>query len=137
MMSRFLRRYFSRTACPIPTPWKCEEGVPRILGSEVFGELGKIPVEIGEEEITAARFAVDEYNKRQNDGLSYERVVEAERQIVAGYMYYLTMEVKKKEDEELKICKAQVWERPWLKQMQLEVFELKPLNAEAAAKVKP
>ncbi|KAH9288654.1 hypothetical protein KI387_032771, partial [Taxus chinensis] len=139
--SRFLRRFCTDTTYPIPPNLKREYDVRSMAITEGFRRIckaeGKVPVEIGEREVAAARFAVDEYNKRQNDDLSYERVVKAERLLVAGSKYYLIMEVKKKEREELKICKAEVWDRPWLKQKQLKVFEFKRPTAEAEAKVKP
>ncbi|OEL27937.1 Cystatin-1 [Dichanthelium oligosanthes] len=41
-----------------------------------------------------ARFAVDEHNKKTNALLEYEKLVKAKTQVVAGTMYYLTVEVK-------------------------------------------
>ncbi|KAJ0629520.1 putative Cystatin domain-containing protein [Helianthus annuus] len=39
-----------------------------------------------------ARFAVDEYSKKQNTLLEFERVLDAKQQIVAGTMYYFILE---------------------------------------------
>ncbi|KAH9324646.1 hypothetical protein KI387_004824, partial [Taxus chinensis] len=49
------------------------------------------------------RFAVDQHNAQQNEigkgVLSFGRVVKAETQVVAGTMYYLTIEAKQAEGD--------------------------------------
>nr|AAY57864.1 cysteine proteinase inhibitor [Zea mays subsp. parviglumis]AAY57868.1 cysteine proteinase inhibitor [Zea mays subsp. parviglumis] len=76
-----------------------------------------------------ARFAVDEHNKKANALLGFEKLVKAKTQVVAGTMYYLTIEVK--DGEVKKLYEAKVWEKPWenLKGLQ----EFKPVEEGASA----
>ncbi|XP_057480858.1 cysteine proteinase inhibitor A-like [Actinidia eriantha] len=39
-----------------------------------------------------ARFAIDEYNKKQNAHLEFEKLVDAKKQMVAGVMYCIKLE---------------------------------------------
>ncbi|KAF2290067.1 hypothetical protein GH714_001713 [Hevea brasiliensis] len=40
-----------------------------------------------------ARYAVDDYNQKQNALLEFKKVVNAKQQVVAGTIYYITLEV--------------------------------------------
>ncbi|KAL0390740.1 UNVERIFIED_CONTAM: Multicystatin [Sesamum calycinum] len=51
-----------------------------------------IPVEVTPEIIDLGRFAVDEHNKKEHTCLEFKKVWSAERQLVKGYNYYLTLE---------------------------------------------
>ncbi|KAK4408342.1 hypothetical protein Sango_0415400 [Sesamum angolense] len=51
-----------------------------------------VPVEVTPEIIALGRFAVDEHNKKQHTCLEFKKVWSAERQLVNGYNYYLTLE---------------------------------------------
>ncbi|CAD6236341.1 unnamed protein product [Miscanthus lutarioriparius] len=76
-----------------------------------------------------ARFAVDEHNKKANVLLGYEKLVKAKTQVVAGTMYYLTVEVK--DGEVKKLYEAKVWEKPWENFKELQEF--KPVEEGASA----
>ncbi|XP_066309818.1 cystatin-1-like [Miscanthus floridulus] len=76
-----------------------------------------------------ARFAVDEHNKKANALLGYEKLVKAKTQVVAGTMYYLTVEVK--DGEVKKLYEAKVWEKPWENFKELQEF--KPVEEGASA----
>ncbi|RCV27768.1 hypothetical protein SEVIR_5G356400v4 [Setaria viridis] len=75
-----------------------------------------------------ARFAVDENNKKTNALLSYERIVKAKTQVVAGAMYYLTIEVK--DGTAKKLYEAKVWEKSWENFKELQEF--KPVEESSA-----
>ncbi|KAJ9699025.1 hypothetical protein PVL29_007878 [Vitis rotundifolia] len=75
-----------------------------------------------------ARYAVDEHNKKQNTMLVFNGVVKTREQVVAGTIYYITLEAtdggKKKKYE------AKIWVKPWLNFK--EVQEFKPVGDEPA-----
>ncbi|KAD5960413.1 hypothetical protein E3N88_11885 [Mikania micrantha] len=39
-----------------------------------------------------AQFAVDEHNKKENSLLEFDKVISTKEQVVAGTMYYITLE---------------------------------------------
>jgi len=65
----------------------------------------------------------------QNALLGYEKLVKAKTQVVAGTMYYLTVEVK--DGEVKKLYEAKVWEKPWENFKELQEF--KPVEEGASA----
>ncbi|KAI9114644.1 hypothetical protein K1719_014342 [Acacia pycnantha] len=71
-----------------------------------------------------ARFAVEDYNKKQNALLEFGKVISAKEQVVAGTMYYITLEAT--DGGKKKIYEAKVWEKPWLNFK--EVQEFKPVG---------
>ena len=68
-----------------------------------------------------ARFAVDEFNKQHNAALSLSKVVRAQEQVVAGTMYYLTIEVVN--GHQSKLYEAKIWVKPWQNFKQLQDFK--------------
>nr|4N6T_A Chain A, Adhiron [Populus euphratica]4N6U_A Chain A, Adhiron [Populus euphratica]6QOZ_C Chain C, Affimer binding protein [synthetic construct] len=68
-----------------------------------------------------ARFAVDEHNKKENALLEFVRVVKAKEQVVAGTMYYLTLEAK--DGGKKKLYEAKVWVKPWENFKELQEFK--------------
>ncbi|KAH9304710.1 hypothetical protein KI387_009114 [Taxus chinensis] len=130
----FVRRFWSDTAFAsffgnIPDHFEDDD-----ISKKVFG--GRSFVYTGDKDIQeAARFAVQEFNKQQRDGIPYEfkRVLKAKEQVVAGFLYHLTMEVKKEGQVVPLICKAKVVDQAWLKSRELVSFEFK----NPKAKVKP
>ncbi|GMN47106.1 hypothetical protein TIFTF001_016292 [Ficus carica] len=76
-----------------------------------------------------ARFAVDEHNKKENTLLQFVGVVKAKEQVVAGTMYYLTLEVL--DGDEKKLYEAKIWEKLWMDFK--EVQEFKPLVVDPCA----
>ncbi|KAK4408341.1 Multicystatin [Sesamum angolense] len=50
------------------------------------------PVEVTPEINDLGRFAVDEYNKKENTLLEFKEVYSAEKQLVNGFNYFLTLE---------------------------------------------
>ncbi|KAK9059074.1 hypothetical protein SSX86_021693 [Deinandra increscens subsp. villosa] len=80
-------------------------------------------VENSLEIVNLARFAVDEYNKKlQNGQLQFVKVVKAKEQIVEGVIYYITLEAN--DGGEKKIYEAKIWDKPWQNFKQLEEFKL-------------
>ncbi|KAJ4724521.1 Cysteine proteinase inhibitor [Melia azedarach] len=55
------------------------------------------------------RFAVDQYNEKQNKMLQFVKVSNAKQQLVAGYMYYLTLEAL--DGDKKKVYEAKVWQK--------------------------
>ncbi|KAL6616239.1 hypothetical protein ACP70R_038509 [Stipagrostis hirtigluma subsp. patula] len=76
-----------------------------------------------------ARYAVQEHNNKANALLQFQNVVKVRQQVVAGTMYYLTIEVK--DGEEKKLYEAKVWEKPWENFKELQDF--KPVEGGASA----
>ena len=79
-----------------------------------------------------AKFAVEEHNKKENALLEYVKVVNAKQQVVAGTVYYITLEATDKGVK--KLYEAKVWVKPWINFK--EVQEFKPVgdaSAEASA----
>ncbi|GKV28997.1 hypothetical protein SLEP1_g37982 [Rubroshorea leprosula] len=68
-----------------------------------------------------ARFAVQEHNKKENALVEFARVLKAKEQVVAGKIYYLTLEVI--DAGKKKIYEAKVWVKPWLNFKQLQEFK--------------
>ncbi|XP_076916981.1 cysteine proteinase inhibitor A-like [Bidens hawaiensis] len=69
-----------------------------------------------------AQFAVDEHNKKQNSLLEFGKVISTKEQVVAGTVYYITLEAK--DGGEKKTYEAKVWVKPWLNFKELQAFEL-------------
>ncbi|KAL9992632.1 putative Cystatin domain-containing protein [Helianthus debilis subsp. tardiflorus] len=72
-----------------------------------------------------ARFAVDEYNKKQNTLLEFRKVVNAKEQIVAGTLYYITLDAAN--GGIIKTYEAKVWVKEWENFKELQEF--KPVDA--------
>ncbi|KAJ1441393.1 Proteinase inhibitor I25, cystatin, conserved site [Sesbania bispinosa] len=72
--------------------------------------------------ISLGRFAVEEHNKKENAVLEFVKVVNAKEQVVAGTMYYITLEAK--DGERKKVYEAKVWVKPWLNFKELQEFNL-------------
>ncbi|OAY43354.1 cysteine proteinase inhibitor A [Manihot esculenta] len=68
-----------------------------------------------------ARFAVQEHNKKQNALLEFVRVLKVKEQVVAGKLYYLTLEAI--DVGHKKWYEAKVWVKPWTNFKQLEEFK--------------
>uniref|UniRef100_A0A0A9AAX7 Cysteine proteinase inhibitor n=1 Tax=Arundo donax TaxID=35708 RepID=A0A0A9AAX7_ARUDO len=67
-------------------------------------------------DLELARFAVDEHNKK-----AFEKIVKVKQQVVAGTMYYFTIEAK--DGEVKKLYEAVVWEKPWMNFKELQDFK--------------
>ncbi|KAI4382159.1 hypothetical protein MLD38_008157 [Melastoma candidum] len=76
-----------------------------------------------------ARYAVDEHNKKENSMLEFVKVLNTKQQVVAGTIYYITLEAT--DGGIKKAYEAKVWVKPW--QNFKEVQEFKPLTAEGCA----
>lgn len=68
-----------------------------------------------------AIFAVTEHNKKSNSAMEFSRVVKAEKQVVAGTIYKLTIEVSEGGEKEL--YEASVWVKPWENFKELQQFK--------------
>ncbi|XP_042488255.1 cysteine proteinase inhibitor A-like [Macadamia integrifolia] len=71
-----------------------------------------------------AHFVINEHKKKQNKVVVFEKVVNAKEHVVAGTIYYITLEVG--EDCKKKIYEAKVWEKPWMNFK--EVLEFKSVG---------
>lgn len=72
-----------------------------------------------------AHFAVSEHNNRQNslEKMNFTKVVSCQKQVVAGIMYHLVIEVEEK--SQAKQYEAKVWAKPGGGPKKLEEFKLK------------
>ncbi|XP_022752414.1 cysteine proteinase inhibitor-like [Durio zibethinus] len=94
-----------------------EGEMPKTGGiSDVPGAANSLEVE------NLARFAVDEHNKKENAMLEFKKVVKAKQQVVAGMIYYITLEAM--DGGKLKIYEAKVWEKAWMNFKELQDFKL-------------
>uniref|UniRef100_A0A0D9V6U8 Cysteine proteinase inhibitor n=1 Tax=Leersia perrieri TaxID=77586 RepID=A0A0D9V6U8_9ORYZ len=91
------------------------DGGPMVGGVEPVGTENDLHL------VNLARFAVTEHNKKANALLEYEKLVKVKRQVVAGTMYYFTIEVK--EGGANKLYEAKVWEKPWMDFKELQEFK--------------
>lgn len=59
----------------------------------------------------------------QNSVLKFARLVKAKEQVVAGIMYYFTLEA---DDEagKTKVYEAKVWVKPWINFKELQEFKV-------------
>ncbi|KAK9273051.1 hypothetical protein L1049_017858 [Liquidambar formosana] len=69
-----------------------------------------------------ARFAVEEHNKKENAVLDFTKVVNSKEQVVAGTMYYITLEAT--DGGKKKVYEAKIWVKPWLNFKELQEFKL-------------
>ncbi|XP_047319866.1 cysteine proteinase inhibitor A-like [Impatiens glandulifera] len=67
------------------------------------------------------RFAVEEHNKKENTLLEFTKVIAAKQQVVAGTMYYLTLEAV--DGGKKNVYDAKVWVKPWMDFKQLQEFK--------------
>ncbi|KAF3559303.1 hypothetical protein F2Q69_00017793 [Brassica cretica] len=77
-------------------------GVHDLPGNQNSGEIESL-----------ARFAIQEHNNKE--------IVKARQQVVAGMMYYLTLEAN--EGGQAKNFEAKVWVKPWMNFKQLREFK--------------
>ncbi|KAH6836976.1 cystatin A [Perilla frutescens var. hirtella] len=68
-----------------------------------------------------ARFAVDEHNKKQNALLEFKKVSNVKEQVVAGTMYYITLEAA--DGGSNKVYEAKVWVKPWMNFKEVQEFK--------------
>ncbi|KAL0435268.1 UNVERIFIED_CONTAM: Cysteine proteinase inhibitor [Sesamum radiatum] len=69
-----------------------------------------------------ARFAVDDHNKKQNGLFELKKVTNVKEQVVAGTMYYITLEAA--EGGQKKVYEAKVWVKPWMNFKEVQEFKL-------------
>lgn len=68
-----------------------------------------------------ATFAVNEHNKTSNSAMEFSKVVKAEKQVVQGIIYKLTIEVSEEGGKEL--YEASVWVKSWENFKELQQFK--------------
>ncbi|CAF1870384.1 unnamed protein product [Brassica oleracea var. botrytis] len=85
-------------------------GVHDLRGNQNSGEIENL-----------ARFAIQQHNNRENKVLEFKKIVKAREQVVAGTMYYLTLEAN--EGGQAKNFEAKVWVKPWMNFKQLQEFK--------------
>ncbi|XP_028780794.1 cysteine proteinase inhibitor [Neltuma alba] len=69
-----------------------------------------------------ARFAVEDYNKKENALLEFQKVISAKEQVVAGTMYYITLVAS--DGGKKKVYEAKIWVKPWLNFKEVQEFKL-------------
>ncbi|KAI4305885.1 hypothetical protein L6164_029218 [Bauhinia variegata] len=93
------------------------------MATATVGGISDVPGNQNSAEIDdLARFSVDEYNKKENALLQFEKVINAKQQVVAGTVYYLTIEVT--DGGKKKIYEAKIWVKPWLNFKEVQEFKL-------------
>ncbi|KAK4770849.1 hypothetical protein SAY87_031381 [Trapa incisa] len=95
-----------------------EEGMIRTRVGGIHGSKGYQNSGLIE---SLGQFAVEEYNKRENALLEFTRVVKSREKVVAGKLYYLTLEVI--DAGKKKVYEAKVWVKPWMNFKKLEDFK--------------
>ncbi|KAL2941387.1 Cysteine proteinase inhibitor [Bienertia sinuspersici] len=71
-----------------------------------------------------AKFAVDEHNKKENSMLEFQKVVNVKEQIVAGTLYYITLEaIDAGNKKDYLYYEAKIWVKPWLNFKELQDFK--------------
>ncbi|XP_047309975.1 cysteine proteinase inhibitor A-like [Impatiens glandulifera] len=68
------------------------------------------------------RFAIDDHNKKSNAQLELVKVLNVKQQVVAGTVYYITLEVK--DGGQKKEYETKVWVKPWMDFKQVQEFKL-------------
>ncbi|KAK9673550.1 hypothetical protein RND81_12G174800 [Saponaria officinalis] len=71
--------------------------------------------------VDLAKFAVDHYNSKENALLEFQRVVNTKEQVVAGTIYYITIEAT--DAGVKKIYEAKVWVKPWMNFKEVQEFK--------------
>ncbi|MCE3216506.1 hypothetical protein HAX54_006723 [Datura stramonium] len=69
-----------------------------------------------------ARFAVQDYNKKQNALLEFVKVVSVKEQIVSGVLYYITLEAI--DGGKHKIYETKIWVKEWENFKEVQEFKL-------------
>ncbi|KAG0518629.1 hypothetical protein BDA96_09G192500 [Sorghum bicolor] len=93
---------------------------PDLLCGGVVDAPGR---EMHPDAIELARFAVAEHNSKTNAALEFVRLVKVRTQLVAGRMYYFTVEVREVDGGASKLYEAKVWLRPWENFKGLHAFD--------------
>ncbi|KAJ0610864.1 putative Cystatin domain-containing protein [Helianthus annuus] len=60
----------------------------------------------------------------QNSLLKFGRLVKTREQVVAGKMYYFTLEANDAAAAKTKLYEAKVWVKPWMNFKQLQEFKV-------------
>ncbi|KAF5821154.1 putative Cystatin domain-containing protein [Helianthus annuus] len=104
----------------------CELGFCRVEKSLFMGRIRDLPdpTQNGVELESLARFAVEEHNKKENSLLKFGRLVKTREQVVAGKMYYFTLEANDAAAGKTKVYEAKVWVKPWMNFKQLQEFKV-------------
>nr|ADD69946.1 cysteine protease inhibitor [Knorringia sibirica] len=70
-----------------------------------------------------AKFAVEDHNKKENAMLELSKVVSSKEQVVAGTMYYITLEATDAGGKKKKVYEAKVWVKPWMNFKEVQEFK--------------
>ncbi|XP_020164330.2 cysteine proteinase inhibitor-like [Aegilops tauschii subsp. strangulata] len=96
-----------------PGPEKVHGGIEDWPGAE--NDLGVVDL---------AHFAISEHNSNTNAVLEFRKVVKVKQQVVAGWMYYITIQVSEGWGKQL--YEAKVWKKPWPDSNPRQLVEFKP-----------
>ena len=79
----------------------------------------------------AARFAVKQYNEKENANWEFLKILNLNMEPAAGSMYYITLEAKNTSNNEVNHYQAKVWARINTG-FRVEVFRLAPYAAKSS-----
>ncbi|XP_060172518.1 cysteine proteinase inhibitor-like [Lycium barbarum] len=69
-----------------------------------------------------ARFAVQDFNQKQNALLEFVKVLSVKQQVVSGMMYYITLEAI--DGGKKKTYETKIWVKEWEKFKEVQEFKL-------------
>ncbi|XP_027349764.1 cysteine proteinase inhibitor 6-like [Abrus precatorius] len=100
----------------------CELGLCMQHDNLIRMKVGAYEANLNSPEIeNLARFAIQEHNNKENAFLEFAKVLKAKEQVVAGKIYYLTLEAI--DAGKKKIYEAKIWVKPWMNFKQLQEFK--------------
>ncbi|KAL3335829.1 hypothetical protein AABB24_031850 [Solanum stoloniferum] len=86
-----------------------------------FGDIISVPFPNIPEFRDLARFAVQDYNKKENAHLEFVEVLNVKEQVVAGMMYYITLVVT--DAGYKKIYETKIWVKEWENFKEVQEFK--------------
>lgn len=97
------------------------------FGSQLMGGIRRIGENSRafEKAVAAAKFAVEEFNQKENGELKFLQVLNVNAEPGAGSVYYITLEAKEPHHDELKQFHAKVWSKI-SNRFQLQSFRVAP-----------
>ncbi|WMV35655.1 hypothetical protein MTR67_029040 [Solanum verrucosum] len=95
----------------------------KLVGDDIakLGGITDVPFPNNPEFRDLARFAVQDYNKKENAHLEFVEVLNVKEQVVAGMMYYITLVAT--DDGYKKIYKTKIWVKEWENFKEVQEFK--------------
>ncbi|KAJ8563409.1 hypothetical protein K7X08_031861 [Anisodus acutangulus] len=86
------------------------------------GQITDVPCNNSVEFEDLARFAVQDYNQKQNAVLEFVKVLNVKQQIVSGTIYYITLEAT--DGGKKKVYETKIWVKTWENFKEVQEFKL-------------